>query len=450
MVAKSLTELPLDLTSGWTQRYGQRFRMERVRELPQGMAAPRKVRLYRRQVHHVLQWWDPQFGRTVNERVEGDLLDALGRARVVDERLAAMRTAGSAISPITHTDLVEAFKEDLVTRANAGEVAPATVRRFSAALDHYVRFTEQPDLGRAYRTAGGIDRAFALRFAAWLSQQIITANGSRHGTLRPMTSSGYVLDVTRAMFEWAKDPVRGKRLPADFANPFASGALQRRTVPRNPLGEPDITLEMATTLIGKCDLYQLRLIAPMVLWGLRPGELRWLFAENVESLFMRGDCIEVLDHRSKGVRNKSLPWIEPLRTLLISEGKFEGLLFTRRQTDEIALPNASLETIAAEYRSRVTKAKSYDAASRERVRDGVMNDAGAVTYKIVVGEFTALTSSLNWPKSATLKDLRHLCQTCLDNGGLTLSERQYLLGQSMGRAAINAYLHLNKLAEHYQ
>ena len=46
-------------TPSWSERYGYRHRLSRVTEFPFGVAAPRKVRLYYRLDHFVLQWWDP-------------------------------------------------------------------------------------------------------------------------------------------------------------------------------------------------------------------------------------------------------------------------------------------------------------------------------------------------------------------------------------------------------
>jgi hypothetical protein len=42
-----------------------------------------------------------------------------------------------------------------------------------------------------------------------------------------------------------------------------------------------------------------------------------------------------------------------------------------------------------------------------------------------------------------------LAPTCLDNGGLGREQRQFLLGQSMGKEAINHYPHLNQFSFRY-
>src|SRR4051812_48628022 len=69
--------------SAWSARYGARHRWVRLPEFPPGISPPDKVRVYRRAGHYVLQWWDPGAGRNVADRVDGDLLAALARAREI-------------------------------------------------------------------------------------------------------------------------------------------------------------------------------------------------------------------------------------------------------------------------------------------------------------------------------------------------------------------------------
>jgi hypothetical protein len=64
----------------WSQRYGDRHRLERIKVFPPGIAGPKKVRIYQRAGHYVLQWWDKPEKRNLCERINGDLLAALIRA----------------------------------------------------------------------------------------------------------------------------------------------------------------------------------------------------------------------------------------------------------------------------------------------------------------------------------------------------------------------------------
>jgi hypothetical protein len=81
-------------TSSWTLRYGAKHRFERVRDFPVEIVPPKRVRIYRRSGHYLLQWWDPAARRNLAERIDGDLVVALVRARQIQERLTHFRTSG--------------------------------------------------------------------------------------------------------------------------------------------------------------------------------------------------------------------------------------------------------------------------------------------------------------------------------------------------------------------
>src|SRR5262249_31326894 len=72
---------PRTARPSWSDRYGARHRMCRVKDFPPGLVGPRKVRIYWRNDHYLLQWWAPAQGKNVSERIVGDLLTALVRAR---------------------------------------------------------------------------------------------------------------------------------------------------------------------------------------------------------------------------------------------------------------------------------------------------------------------------------------------------------------------------------
>src|SRR6516225_6188566 len=75
----------------WSARYGERHRLEWVKDFPAGVAAPKRVRIYRRSEHYVLQWWDPAARRNLSDRIDGDLVSAIARARQIEERLTTFR-----------------------------------------------------------------------------------------------------------------------------------------------------------------------------------------------------------------------------------------------------------------------------------------------------------------------------------------------------------------------
>ena len=436
--------------SEWQRRYGDRHRLRRVDLDELGLTPTRRVRLYRRREHFILQWWDRGASRTLNERVEGDLLVAAERARVIDQRLdRARRTRHRGLIATARwsvVELIEGYEQDLAQRVEAGELTPATRQRYVQALHHLSRFIAQPEVAAEYRIADRVDRAFALRFSSFLTQP--RTDGGRR-----LTAPELVLDVCRGLFAWAADPQRGDCLPAPFANPFLRHRLKRRRVALDMTAEPDITVAMAGDFLKACDAYAMRLFAPMVLCGLRASEPIFLFRENVTETWLGLPCIEALAYMTKGLRDKRLPLIPELRKVLGINPPGCGLIFTRRDVatrpDRYPLRGASLGRLTDEFQQR-DRQGALSVPERLAMRDAVLRDAGAIDYGIIDREFRRVARMLGWPKNATLKDFRHLFSTCLANGGVPEHERKYLMGHAPGREAIVRYTHLNRLADHYR
>ncbi len=442
-------------TSNWAKQYSARHAPVRVTAFPRGITPPNKVRIYQRADHYLLQWWDPSAGKTLNDRVDGDLIDAIAQAREIDAKLLAFRRGGVAPRDLLHVSLVEAYLADQQRRADAGQISVATVMRYRSALDHYRGFTEHADFDRRYRRVSRVDRAFAIDFAVYLQRLTVAGNGREQGTKRPLKSVNYVLDVVRAMYEWAADPHRGAKLPDGFRNPFLREEVARRRVAVDPLGEPEITMAMAEDFIAACDPYQLRLFVPIVLYGLRASEPILLCHEHVASEYLHVNCIPDMDYLTKGHRDKSLPLLPEVRKLLVGDDPTAvGLIYTRRGvyegTEKPPLLGHGLDQMTGAYRDRVRQHQAVDAAGREKAREAVICDAGGLTYKRIEGEFKRIAKTLGWPKQATLKDFRHLFNTTMANAGLSLEERAYLMGQAPTRHVNMVYLHLNTLVEKYK
>src|SRR5258708_6689079 len=77
----------------WSSRYGAKHQLRRIEQFPSGIVAPKRVRLYLRNGHYVLQWWDPAAKTNLSDRVNGDLVAAITRARLIEERLNVNRDA---------------------------------------------------------------------------------------------------------------------------------------------------------------------------------------------------------------------------------------------------------------------------------------------------------------------------------------------------------------------
>jgi hypothetical protein len=440
----------------WSSRYGERHRLCRITELPHGVQPLRKVRLYLRYDHFVLQWWDPAAKRTLSDRVDGDLIAAISRARQIDERIAQFRTAGPTRGKrVTHVELVGAYLNDLLNRTDAGDVDPATHRRYETALRHYSAFCQQPEIARDYRLAASVNREFRLLLATFLHKRTVSPNGRGKKGGRPMRSPNFVLETVRAVFEWGADLDRGGLLPEGFRNPFLRMSAPRSLLKGDPLAAPDITVKMAVDLLQASDPYQLQLFAPLLLFGLRASEPRYLFREHLSDEWLRVPCIEELGYWTKGRRDKRVPLPVELHTLRETwrRGQPAGLLFERRAICECqetaVLRGQSLAELVAEYRRRCTSAGIPNALQRQQIRNQVLSDAGGLRYDHIEAEFHSVAQRLKWPSTATLKDLRHLFATTMNNAGLPDPYRRYLLGQSPPRAAVTAYTHLDDLQRQY-
>ncbi|QEL16845.1 hypothetical protein PX52LOC_03819 [Limnoglobus roseus] len=276
--------------SGWADRYGQKHRWVRLTAFPPGITPPRKVRVYRRaDTHYVLNWWDPAARKNLSERVDGDLLAALLRARQVDERVTAVRSAGVGAAPrVGHADLVARFLADVDRRAQAGEVAPKTAARYRTALDHYLAYCATSAAATRYPAAVRADRDFRLGLTAFLAER--TVGGTGPGGPRPMRGQRYVLDTVRAAFAWAADPAGGGLLPDAFRNPFLRSGGKGGGLVGDPLAAPDVTAPMAADLVRACDAFQLKLFVPMLLCGLRAAEPCHLLRADLTAEWLTVPC----------------------------------------------------------------------------------------------------------------------------------------------------------------
>lgn len=281
----------------WKTRYGAKHQLCRIHNFPAGITAPKKVRLYARRDHYIVQFWDPSAKRTLSVRVLGDLIDALAESRRIETRLANYKTSGRGIARLGHDDVADRFLADLHRRADAGEIAAGTVHRYDTALRHYRQFCGQPVIRKSYPTVVGVNREFRLSFAAHLA-----AGSYREGKQSPSHSmtTRPIFDAVRAMLNWASDPDRGNLLPDGFRNPFDRTDQPLRHAACDPFGEPDITVEMARQFIAACDAYQLPLFATMILYGLRAAEPLLVFREHLEGRWLKVNCLPELDYLTKG------------------------------------------------------------------------------------------------------------------------------------------------------
>ena len=449
-------ERPEPSGSRWVQRYGDKHRLRRITDFPAGIMPPKRVRVYARGSHYIVQWWDKAAKKTLSDRVDGDLVNAIVRAREIEERIRHFGSSAKKHGRVPHRELVEQFVTNLNRRADAGQIDPKTVVRYRSALTHYLNFAEQTSVEAKYASAANVNRQFALELAAFLGNLKIAPNGHPHSQKRRMTSTRYVENVVRSMFHWAADPQRGGLMPDGFFNPFAGRSRKSHDVAPDPFGEPDVTLQMAAEFILACDRFQLPLFALIAFYGLRPSELCFLFHENLVDSWLNVACIPALGYVTKGRRDKRLPLIGELSALLhpAAPNYAQGLLFVKRrvaeQRESPPLLSASQDALRQIFSERCSRQHDLTAVDRIRIRDQVLKQSGGLNYDHVEHEFRCVARQLNWPASATIKDFRHLFSTLLQNAGMPEFYRRYLMGHSLGTAAIVTYSHLNELRQRYE
>jgi len=269
-------------------------------------------------------------------------------------------------------------------------------------------------------------------------------------------SPGFILDIVRTMFNWAADSDRGNLLPNGFRNPFLGKRRSRSQHPVDLFGEPDITVEMAAEFLETCDEYQLPLFALLALYGLRAAEPCLLFHENLDEDWLKIVCDPELDYTTKGMRDKRLPITTELKTLFSSHSAEykSGLLYLRRTVysgdDSPKLYGLSQSELHQEYKRRCLQTKSLTAQQKLKIRNQLLKEAGGLNYDQLEREFHLVAKQLNWSQSATLKDFRHLFSTSMQNAGMPEYYRKYLMGHSVGKAAIIHYTHLNQLRQRYE
>ena len=116
-----------DATS-WSEKYGGRHGLQRVREFPQGIRPPQRVRIYARGERFLLQWWDPRERATLNERVNGDLVEAISRARDIDTRLEHSNSSGRKPQRCELTDVIDHYTARMLVRLILGRFVGTRLR----------------------------------------------------------------------------------------------------------------------------------------------------------------------------------------------------------------------------------------------------------------------------------------------------------------------------------
>ena len=269
-----------------------------------------------------------------------------------------------------------------------------------------------------------------------------------------MKSQPLVLDVARAMYEWAADPDRGNLMPEGFRNPFLREGEHRPLFVGDPLTAPKITMTMAAEFLSACTIPEQRLFAPMILFGLRASEPCYLFHEHITDDWLEVPNIDDLDYFTKGRRGKRFPWTPELEGLRerLRGGDRGGLLYLRgdfANSGKQGLESHSLAELSEEYHRRLAATDQGGHREHLKIRNTLFRETGGLNYDDIGRMFHRVTEKLGWSAMTTLKDFRHLFATTLSDANISESYRKYLLGHAPGREASVAYTHLHRLREQF-
>ncbi|HQR41714.1 MAG TPA: tyrosine-type recombinase/integrase, partial [Gemmatales bacterium] len=332
---------------------------------------------------------------------------------------------------------------------------PKTLSRYQSALKPYLAFCEVSGTVKRYPRPSMIDREFRLAFQKFLDDWLVTNNGHQTGQRHKLKSKSYVLATVRALYQWASDPDRGSVLPTEFRNPFLKGIERSKIHHGDPLNQPDITRDMATEFLTACSPYELRMFIPLIVFGLRASEPRYLFQEHMQDEWLLVHNLPELDYTTKGRREKRFPLVsayQPIWTFLRGT-RTKGLLLQREAVlcgrEKAVLGDLSLRELIENYQQGCQQSVHGDRIKRHRFRNLLLREAGALTYEAIEGHFNGIAKRLNWSEKATLKDFRHLFATTLASSGMPECYRRYLMGHAPGRDAIVAYTHLSDLSNQF-
>lgn len=435
-------------TSSWSRLYGDRHRYVPILDDPVLPNSRRgRVRIYRRgsqdapgPQRFVLNWFEN--GKNCKQTVLGDKFTAVAEADRINGRLDATGRSGLPRSQVSASTLIDLYREHLDRRAEAGEISPRTTARYRSALQYIHRFVERT--GRCGLPAGKMDEQSVLELKAYLRGLKIHPNGHPNSSTKPITEAGirFIMSVARAAWHWAQQ-CSPPLLPEGAHNPFQGRVGSR---PLKQLVTPiQLDTPQLTRLMEAADIYQLALLMPMILYGLRAAEPCYLMIEdwNRQDGWLTVACVPDLDYKTKGRTDKILP-VPPVLNRLLTvavAGRSGGpLIYTRPffEGRRAAAPTlATKQQIIEEYQRRIQGSRS--AQRRLKVLNAVLREAGAVTYDQLSREFRELVRRAGLPSCVTLKSLRHHFASALETANISYFTRKYLMGHRVRRDPLAIY-----------
>ena len=324
--------------SKWSHRYGDRHRYVPILDDPLLPNSRRgRIRIYRRgvedapgQQRFVLNWFES--GRNCKRTVLGDKFTAVAEADRINQRLGSLGRSGLEGRQVSLSLLLDRYFEHLEERSDAGEISTRTATRYKNALHYILQFAED-NVDISQTAAGKVDDHFVLRFKAYLRNLKIHPSGHRNAQLKPLSEAGirFVMSVVRSAWHWALQH-NPPLLPEGAVNPFCGHVGPQPS--RNLVTQPELNTHDIVKLIEVADIYQLILLMPLTLYGLRAGEPCYMMVEdwNRKQQFLTVNCVPGLEYKTKGIIDKAFPVPPVLDRLLATAtaGRIGGPLLPSR------------------------------------------------------------------------------------------------------------------------
>ncbi len=392
-----------------------------------------KVSVFRRAASWLLYYRENGTPRKI--RIGPDRREAERRAAEVNAQLAHGLPSTFSYERISVEDLVRLWLEnhDLVLRSSV-----ATVSRYRAATDHFLRFAQANHIGLM---ADCVTPRIAESFVKHLRSLMVSPNGHTKTPRRKLRDKGliYILGVCRSLFNYA---ARQRHLPPYARNPFTDLGIERMKIEdAKPTGV--LSQEEESAFLAACDPWQFRVFFTLAFTGMRPGELCHLLVEDV-NLFTRTAAIRnrpELGWKTKTRAERKVYLFDELLAVVqeLAAGRTCGPLFLARHfAAGVELPSLAgkdARDLAREFDTRVAAGAqqgglAWGRLAEEHASRRFWREMGAITPKEVRREFIRVARKIGRRDLTCPKLWRHQMATAMQEASVDPFARKEIIGHT--------------------
>ena len=389
-----------------------------------------RVTIYRRGPSYWLYYREN--GRTVRRRISGNLATARATASRVNAALEESRPTPFAFERRHIPGFIEEYLDHC---KHVKGLAPRTLDRYRAALDHFVEFAEEQR---------GLDRLDQVTdrkvedFVRYMRKKTRVRSGAKRGQRRPYTTRGiqFILATCRTAFNYAR---KRRYLPPYGENPFAQFPIEKMR--GGQAAQPQMmTPDELKRFFETCDDWQFRVFFVLALYGLRVGELTHLLISDVD---LEQDLIHVrskpdMHWTVKTQRERVLPilpQVKPIIEQCIGDRQ-EGFLFLHRGFGADGAKRPKVFRSRAELRRHLERTMAEAQAGTDEEIDPVrtlrpvLESMGKIPDKRIRQELMKVTKAIGCPEVTRAHSLRHLFATLAQENGANPITVQGILGHS--------------------